>query len=137
MVEYNTKNAKLSDSKLNNQNSAVKNRKGTTLRGNARMFTANNLPHELLLTTRQTTMLRNAIENNISTDIKLPKAQISKIIQSGGFLGSLLSNIAGTLMKVALPLAKRILPPLGITVAASAGLLQEFKRKYMVLEQQL
>ena len=54
------------------------------------MFSANNLPHELLLTTRQTTKLRNAIENNMSTDIKLSKAQISKIIQSGGFLGKLL-----------------------------------------------
>ena len=49
------------------------------------MFNGNNLPHELLLTTRQTTKLRNAIENHMSTDIKLSKAQISKIIQSGGF----------------------------------------------------
>ena len=56
---------------------------------NARMFSANNLTHELLLKTRQTTKLRNAIENNMSTDIKLSKAQISKIIQSRGFLGSL------------------------------------------------
>ena len=55
------------------------------------MLSANNLPHELLLTTRQTTKLRNAIENNMSTDIKLFKALISKIIQSGGFLGYLLS----------------------------------------------
>ena len=54
---------------------------------NAKMFSANNLPHELLLATRQTTKLRNAIENNMSTDIKLSNAQISKIIQSGGFLG--------------------------------------------------
>ena len=46
------------------------------------MFSANKLPHELLLTTRQTTKLRNAIENNTSTDIKLSKTQISKIIQS-------------------------------------------------------
>ena len=56
----------------------------------------------------------------MSTDIKLPKTQISKILQSGGFLGSLLSKLAGTLMKVAAPLAKHILAPLGITVAASA-----------------
>ena len=47
---------------------------------NGRMFNGNNLPHELLLTTRQTTKLRNAIENIMSTDIKLSKAQISKII---------------------------------------------------------
>ena len=71
------------------------------------MFNGNNLPHELLLTTRKTTKLRNAIENNISIDIKVSKAQISKIIQSGGFLGSLLSKIAGPLMKVAVPVAKK------------------------------
>ena len=100
------------------------------------MFNGNNLTHELLLTTRQTTKLRNAIENIMSTDIKLSKAQISKIIQSGGFLGSLLSKIAGPLMKVAVPLAKNILAPLGITAAASAinGAIQ---RKCMVLEQHL
>ena len=56
----------------------------------------------------------------MSTDVKLSKAQISKIIQSGGFLGSLLSKIAGSLMKVAVPFAKNILAPLGITAAASA-----------------
>ena len=83
------------------------------------MFSANNLPHELLVTTRQTTKLRNAIENNMSTVIKLSKAQISKIIQSGGVLGSLLSKIAGPLMKVAVPVAKNILASLGITAAAS------------------
>ena len=59
---------------------------------NARMFSANNLPHELLLTTRQTTKIRNAIENNMSTDMKLSKVKISKIIQSGGFLRVLLSK---------------------------------------------
>ena len=78
------------------------------------MFSANNIPHEWLLTIKQTTKLRNAIENNMSTDIKLSKAQISKIIQSGGFLGSLLSKIAGPLMKVAAPIAKNILAPLNI-----------------------
>ena len=55
----------------------------------------------------------------MSTDIKLSKAQISKIIQSGGFLRPLLSKLAGPLMKVAVPLAKNILAPLGITAAAS------------------
>ena len=120
MVEYNTVNAKPSDSQLNKLKSAVKNKQGTTLRMNAKMFSANSLPQELLLITRQTTKLRNAIENNMSTDIKLSKAQISKIIQSGGFLTSLLSKIAGSLMKVAVPLAKSILAPLGITAAASA-----------------
>ena len=56
----------------------------------------------------------------ISTDIKLSKAQVTKIMQSGGFLGSLLSKLAGPLMKVAIPLAKSILAPLGITASASA-----------------
>ena len=56
----------------------------------------------------------------MSTDLKLSKAQISKIIQSGGFLGSLLSKLAGPLMKVAVPLTKNILALLGITAAASA-----------------
>ena len=65
------------------------------------MFDENNLLHELSLTTRQKTKLRNAFNNNMSTDLKLSKAQISKIIQSGRFLGSLLSKLAGPLMKVA------------------------------------
>ena len=51
------------------------------------MLSANNLPHILFLTPKQTTKLRNAIESNMSTDIKLYRAQRSKIIQSGGFLG--------------------------------------------------
>ena len=58
-------------------------------------FDGNDLPHELLLTTRPKTKLRNALNNNMSTDIKLSKAQISKIFQSGGILGSLLSKLAG------------------------------------------
>ena len=64
--------------------------------------------------------LETIFRNNISTDITLSKTQISKIIQSGGFLGSLLSKIAGPLMKVAVPLAKNILVMLEITAAASA-----------------
>ena len=90
------------------------------MRINVKMFNGNNLPHELLLTVRQKTKLRNALNNNMSTDLKLSKTQISKIIQSGGFLGSLLSKLAGPLMKVAIPLAKNVLAPLGITAAASA-----------------
>ena len=86
---------------------------------NLKMFDGNDLPHELLLTT-QKTKLRNAFNNNMSTDLKLSKAQISKIILCGGFLGSLLSKLIGQLMKVAVPLAKSILVPLEITAAASA-----------------
>ena len=73
-----------------------------------------------MLTTRQNTKLRNAINNNSATDIKLSKAQIKKLIQSGGFLGKLLSKLAGPLMKVAMPLAKNVLAPLGLTAAMSA-----------------
>ena len=83
------------------------------------MFDGNDLPHQLLVTTRQKAKLRNAF-NNMSADIKLSKAQINKIIQSGGFLGSVLSKLVGPLMKVAVPLAKNVLAPLGITAAASA-----------------
>ena len=84
------------------------------------MFSANDLPHELLLTTRQITKLRNVIKNNMSIDIKLSKAQISKIVQFGEFLDSLFSEIAGSLMKVAVPLANKVLPTLGLTAAMSA-----------------
>ena len=100
------------------------------------MFNGNDLPHELLLTTRQKTKIRNAFNNNMSTDLKLSKAQINKIIQSGGFLGSLLSKLAGPLMKIAVPFAKNVLAPLGITTAASA-LDAGIQKKYMVLEIQL
>ena len=119
MVEYNKVNVKLSDTQLKKLKNAVKNTTATTLRINLKMFNGNNLPHELLVTTRQKTKLRTAL-NNMLTDLKLSKAQISKIIQSGGFLGSLLSKLAGPLMKVAIPLAKNVLAPLGITAAASA-----------------
>ena len=87
---------------------------------NFKMFDVNDLPSELLLTTRQKTELINEFNNNMSTNLKLSKTQISKIIQSRGFLGSLLSKLAGPLMKLAVPLANNILVPLQITAAASA-----------------
>ena len=83
------------------------------------MLQGNNLPHELLLTIRQTTKLRNAFENNMLADKKLSKIQISKINQSSGFLRGLLSKIADLLMKVVVPSAKNILALLEITTAAS------------------
>ena len=105
MVEYSKVNVKLSDTQLKKIKTAVKDKTGTTLRISLKLFDGNHLPHELLLTTRQT-KLTNAFNNNMSTDLKLSRAQISKKIQSGGFLGSLLSKLAGPLMKVAIPLAK-------------------------------
>ena len=85
MVEYSKINVKLSDTQLKKLKTAVKNKTGATLRINLKMFDGNNLPYELLLTTRQKIKLRNAFNNNMSTGLKLSKAQIWKIIQSGGF----------------------------------------------------
>ena len=116
MVEYSKVNCKLTNVQLNKLKKAVKSNEGATLKLGIRSFNKN----ELLLTTRQNTKLRNALNNNSSTDIKLSKAQIKKLIQSGGFLGKLLSKLAGPLMKVALPLAKNVLAPLGLTAAMSA-----------------
>ena len=120
MVEYSKVNVKLTDNQLEKLKAAPKDKTGTILKMSLKMFDENDLPHELLLTARQKTKLRNAFNNNMSTDLKLSKAQISKIIQSGGFLGSLLSKLAGPLMKVAIPLPKNVLAPVGITAAASA-----------------
>ena len=95
MVEYSKVDVKFSDTQLKKLKTAGKSKTGITMRISLKMFNGNDLPHELLLTTRQKTKLRNALNNNMSTDIKLSKAQISKIFQSGGLLGSLLSKLAG------------------------------------------
>ena len=137
MVEYSKVNVKLSNIQLKKLKTAVKDNTGTILRTSLKMFNGNDLPHELLLTTRQKTKLRNAFNNNMSADLKLSKAQVFKIIESGGFLGLLLSKLAGPLMKVAIPLAKNTLAPLGITAAASAIDAGIKKKKKMALEQQL
>ena len=120
MVEYSKINCKLTNVQLNKLKKAVKSNEGATLRLNIRNFNKDEDPHELLLTTRQNTKLRDALNNNSATDMKLSKTQIKKIMQSGGFLGKLLSKLAGPLMKVALPLAKNVLAPLGLTAAMSA-----------------
>ena len=84
-----------------------------------------NFPHELLLNNRQVGNLRKAFANYLSTDIKLSKTQLSKMIQSGGFLSRLLGPLLKTglpLMKnVIKPLAKSVLIPLGLTATASAA----------------
>ena len=120
MVKYSEVNSKLTIVQLNKFKKAFKSNEGATLRLGIRNFNKDETPHELLLTTRQNTKLRNALNNNSATDTKLSKAQIKKIIQSGGFLGKLLSKLGGPLMKVALPLAKNVLAPLGLTAAMSA-----------------
>ena len=120
MVEYTKVNVKLTNLQLSKLKKAVKNNDGTTLQIGKKNLNKEDLPHESLLTTRKNTKLRNAVNNNLTTDIKLSKAQIKKLIKSGGFLGKLLSKLAGPLMKVAMPLAKNVLGPLGLTAAMSA-----------------
>ena len=117
MVEYSKINCKLTNVQLNKLKKAVKSNEGATLRLGIKKFNKAETPYELLLTTRQSTKLRNAINHNSAIDIKLSKAQIKKLIQSGGFLGKLLSKLAGPLMKVAMSLAKNVLAPLGLTAA--------------------
>ena len=117
MVEYSKINCKFTNVQLNKLKKAVKSNEGATLRLGIKNFNKDELPHELLLTTRKNTKLRNAVK---ATDIKLSKSQIKKLTQSGGFLGKLLSKLAGPLMKVAMPLAKNVLAPIGLTAAMSA-----------------
>ena len=88
-----------------------------TLRIGIKNFNKEDLPHELFLTTRQATKLRNEINNNMTADIKLSKAQIKKIIQSGGFSGKLL----GPLLKTGLPLLKSVVKPLGLLGLTAAS----------------
>ena len=84
-----------------------------------------NFPHELLLTNRQVSSIRKAFANNSSVDIKFSKTQLSKMMQSGGFLGKLLGLLLKTglplIKNVITPLAKSVLIPLGSTAAASAA----------------
>ena len=120
MVEYSEINCKLTNVQLNKLKRAAKSNEGATLRLGIKNFNKNEHPHELLLITRENTKLHNAISTNLTTDIKLSKAQRKKLIQSGGLLGKLSSKLAGPLMKVALPLTKNVLAPLGLTVAMSA-----------------
>ena len=121
MTQYNSLNVKLSNSQLNKLKSSTKNETDVVLRKSSNMVSNSNdnntnFPHELLLTNRQVANIRKAFAKNTSTDIKLSKTQLSKMMQSGGFLG----NLLGKLMKVAMPLAKSVLAPLGISAAMSA-----------------
>ena len=92
MANHQEHKVKLTNTQLNKLKSAAKNKAGTILKINNKNFEDEELPHELFLTTRQTTKVRNAFANNMSTDIKLSKAQTSKMIQSGGSFGSWLGN---------------------------------------------
>ena len=104
MTQCNSLNVKLSNSELSKLKSAIKNESEVVLRLSLNMIGNNetNFPHELLLTNRQVLNLRKSFANNSSADIELPKTQLSKMIQSGGFLSILL----GPLLKTGLPLIK-------------------------------
>ena len=123
MTQYNSLNIKLSNSQLNKFKSAIKNETEVVLRLSSNMIGDNetNFPHKLLLTNRQVSNLRKAFANHLSADIKLSKTQLSKMIQSGGFLGRLL----GPLLKTGLPLISNVIKPLAnplrLTAAASAA----------------
>ena len=123
MTQYNSLNVKLSNSQLNKLNISMLLRISSSMVGNSNDNTY--FPHKLFLTNRQVANIRKAFAKNASTDIKLSKTQLSKMIQSGGFLGRLL----GPLLKTGLPLIKSVIKPLtksvlihlGLTAAASAA----------------
>ena len=127
MTQYSSLNVKLSNSQLNKSKSAIKNETEVVLRLSSNMIgdDETNFPHKLLLTNRQVANLRKAFADKSSTDINLSKTQISKMIQSGGFLGRRLAPLLKTgllLMKnVIKPLAKSVLIQLGLTAAGSAA----------------
>ena len=129
MTQYNRVNVKLSIFRLNKLKSAIKNENDVVIRLSPNMIgdsnDKGNFPHELLLTNRQVSSIRKALANNSSVDIKFSKTQLSKMIQSGGFLGKLLGPLLKTglpLMKrVITPLAKSVVIPLGLTTVASAA----------------
>ena len=129
MTQYSSLNVKLSNSQLNKLKSSIENETDVVLRISSNMVGNSNdntnFPHELLLTNRQVENIRKAFAKNTSTDVKLSKTQLSKMIQSGGFLDRLLVQLLKTrlpLMKsVIKPLAKIVLIPLGLKAAASAA----------------
>ena len=120
---------KPSKSQLNKLKSAIKNETSVVLRLPSNMIgnsdDGTNFPLKLLVTNRQVANLCRAFANHTSTDIKLSKSQLSKMIQSRGFLSRLLGPILRTglpLMKIVIqPLAKNVLIPLGLAAAASAA----------------
>ena len=127
MTQYNSLNVKLSNSQLNKFKSAIKNENEVVWRLLSNMIGDDEtiFPHKLLLTNRQVSNLRKAFANHLSADIKLSKTQLSKMIQSGGFLGRLLGPLLKTglplIKNVIKPLAKSVLIPLGLTAATLAA----------------
>ena len=129
MTQYSSLNVKLSNSQLKKLKSAIKNELEVVLRLSPNTIGDSNdeanFPHELLLTDRQISNIRKAFSNNSSADIKFSKTQLSKMIQSEGFLCKLLGPLLKTglplIKNVITPLAKNVLIPLGLTTAALAA----------------
>ena len=129
MIQYNSLNIKLSRSQLNKLKSAIRNETEVVLRLSSNMIgdsnDETNFPHKLLLTDRQVSNIRKAFANHSLIEIKFSKTQLSKMIQSGGFLGKLLAPLLKKglplIRNVITPLAKSVLIPLGLTAAASAA----------------
>ena len=120
MFQYNKVGLHLTDSQLKNIADVVKNKNGTTITLSNKNFNKDQLLHELYLTERQMEKWNKKIENNMSTDIKLSKSQISKIIKEGGTLGRLLMSFLPRLIKPAISIGKNILAPLRLSAAMSA-----------------
>ena len=97
MTQYNCLNVKLSNSQINKLKSAIKNETEVVLRLSPNMIGDSNyetnFPHKFLLTDRQILSIRKSFADNSSANIKLSKTQLSKMIQSGGFLGKLLGPL--------------------------------------------
>ena len=128
MANYQEARVKLTNTQLSKLKSTAKNRTGTILKLNKRNFEDEELPHKLFLTTRQTTKIRNAFANNISTDIKLSKAQISKIIQSGGSFGSWSVNLGKkALTNIDIILARNNFP--GLLSNLTSNAINKWQRK--------
>ena len=125
MLQYNSLNVKLSNLQLKKLKPAIKSEAGVVLRLSSNMIGDDepNFCHKLLLTNRQVANLSKGFTNKSSVDIKLSNTQLFKMVQLGGFLGSLLGPLLKTgllLMKnVITPLAKSVLIPLGLTAVAS------------------
>ena len=140
MTQYNSLNVKLSNSQLNKLKSTIEDGNEVVLRLLSNMIVDSDdkisFQHELLLTNRQVANLRKSFANKSSTDIKLSKTQISKIIQSGAFLGRLL----GPLLKTGLPLIKNVIKPsvksvlipLGLSATALAADAGIHKKKFRI-----
>ena len=129
MTQYHSLNIKLSNSQLNKLKSAIKNKTEKVSRLSSNMVgnsdDETNFPHKLLLTNGQVANRSNAFANNSSFCIKLSKTQLSKMIQLGGFpdrlFGSLLKTGLPLMKNIIKPLPKKVLIPLGLTIAASAA----------------